>query len=113
MADFYLKVDDTRPILEARLVDSNGKPINISTATSVTFNMRRKSADPFISIACTIIDDGSEALRGRCDVPWEATASSTSEAGSYKAGFKVVFPGPLTMSVPNKGCKAISIEEDC
>lgn len=113
MADFHLKVSDTLPVLEATLKEGDGTKINISTATSVTFRMRRKQTDSFIDILCTIIDDGTPALRGRADVPWVATAASTDAAGNYKAVMKVLFPGPLTLSVPNKGCKTICIEDDC
>lgn len=112
MADFHLKVSDTRPILEATLLDANKKPLQVDGATSVTFRMRRKKSDPFIDIVSTIIDDGTVALRGRVDVPWEDTANSTDIAGTYNALFKVVF-GTDTMSVPNKGCKTIVIEDDC
>ncbi len=111
MADFHLKVSDTLPILEATLVDANSDKINVSAAVEVKFKMRVSSADPFIEIIATIIDDGSVALRGRVDVPW--ISSNTDEAGLYKAMFKITFPGPDTMSVPNKGCKSILIEADC
>lgn len=113
MADFHLKISDTLPILEATLLEADGSKINVSAATSVTFRMRVKQLDPFIDILCVVIDDGTPALRGRVDVPWTVTADSTTTAGFYKALFKVLFPGPLTLSVPNKGCKTIEIENDC
>lgn len=113
-ADFRLKVNDTLPVLEATLLSTKtDRPIDVSTATSVVFRMRIKQSDPFIDITATIVDDGTEALRGRVNVSWSATPGSTSVAGSYKALFKVTFPGPLTLSVPNSGCKQILIEEDC
>lgn len=113
MADFHLKISDTLPVLEATVVDASANPINISTVSSILFRMRLTTTDPFTDIVSTLIDDGTVALRGRFDVPWSATAGSTDVAGLYKAVAKLVFPGPLTMSVPNKGCKTVLIEDDC
>jgi hypothetical protein len=89
MADFHLKVSDRLPVLEATLIDAKKNPINISAATGIIFRMRRKQSDPFIDITSTIIDDGSTALRGRVDVPWGA--SDTTSSGTFKALFKVTF----------------------
>jgi hypothetical protein len=110
MADFHLKVSDRLPVLEATLMDSQRRPIDVSTATDIKFKMRRSKSDTWIIITATKIDDGTEALRGRVDVPWGA--SDTDESGTYKGLFKVTLAG-LVLSVPNSGCKSISIEDDC
>lgn len=107
MADFHLKKSDLLPVLEATLVDANRNPIDVSAATSIVFKMRILTSDPFIDITATVISGPA----GRVDVPW--ASPDTDVPGNYKAMFKVTFPGPLVMSVPNKGCKTVLIEDDC
>lgn len=107
MTDFYLKINDRLPELEATLEDSNGDAIDLTTATGVEFRMRANTTDPWILIAANIVT----ASEGKVSVPWGATDTDT--AGVFHALFKVTFPGPLVMSVPNKGCKSIIIEDDC
>lgn len=108
--DFHLKVSDTLPILEATLLDAKREPINLTSVVSITFRMRRKKSDPFIDITATVV---APATDGKVTVPWSGTSGSTDAAGTFQALFKLLFPGPETMSVPNKGCKVISIEDDC
>ena len=106
MSDFYLKVNDQLPNLEATLKYSNGKPVDLSQAVGVEFRMRKENTDPWILIAASITD----ALKGKVSVPWSAT--DTDEAGSFHALFKITYPGPKVLSVPNRGCKHVIIEED-
>ena len=105
-ADFVLVAGDTLPILKAQLLQHDKSPIDLSTADSVVFNYRKKDTDPYIQIAATVTD----APFGRVEVVWGA--GDTTTPGTYKARFKVTYPGPKVLSVPNQGHAILSIEAE-
>lgn len=101
---YEIKAGDTAP-LEFRLSDRLGY-VNIFGST-VTFSMTPQGkATPVITGACTILDDGTVALRGKGVYNWAVGATSTP--GVYDAEFRVVTSG-VNRTFPNDGYEQIVI----
>ena len=82
---FYIKQNDTRPIITANLVDGNGAAVNLDGA-SVAFKMRKVGATAAtVDSAATITDSST----GKVTYTW--TASNTSTVGSYEGEFQVTY----------------------
>ena len=85
MSDFVIKQNDTRPNLDAQLLNADGAPIDLTDCT-VRFLMTPTSSTP----------------------PAEDTASF----GDYKAEFEVTFPDGSRQTIPNDGYLVISVIKD-
>ena len=104
-SDFSLKQDDTWPPLNATLSDANG-PINLTTATSVTFIMKPTGGGSPITGTCTIVS----AAAGTVRYVW--VTGNTTVAGTYQAEFEILWADGKIGTVPNEGYFTVEILAD-
>lgn len=111
---FNIKRRDTRPAYVVDLVDNAGlddeAPINLTTATSVTFKMRTAGAAditaPKVSSAMTVVD----ATNGRVRHNW--STAHTDTPGEYAVEFEIAWSDGGIETVPNDGYMTINVVED-
>lgn len=104
MTPFPLKVGDLLPRYRAELTDAAGRPLDLTTAISVTFKMRPVgSSSTKISAPAVFIDRAS----GVVEYAWAGTDTDT--AGDFDTLFLIVWPdGPQT--IPPSGFGLVRIE---
>ena len=103
---FYIKQNDTRPIISATLIDGDGSIANLDGA-SVVFKMRKVGATvSTVDAAATIAD----AENGKVTYAW--TALNTATVGDYEAEFEVTYAGGGIQTFPNNGYIEIEIVDD-
>jgi len=101
---FPLKVGDLLPRYRARLRNAAGAPLNLTTATAVTFKMRPKdSPTTKVSAPATFID------RAGGVVEYAFAGTDTDTAGDFDVLFLITWPdGPQT--IPPSGFGLVRIE---
>ena len=103
---FFIKQNDTAPILQASLKDANDQIITLTGAT-VQFKMRAvSSTTALINSSATIVDADSGSVK------YEWVANDTQTAGSYFAEFQVTFAGGRIETFPNGEYIQITILDD-
>jgi len=106
MSDFTIKQNDTRPNLDAQLLNADGTPIDL-TGCTVRFLMVPTSGGAVkVDGICAITD----AENGKVRYYW--SAGDTANFGDYKAEFEVTFPDGSKQTVPNDGYLIISIVKE-
>lgn len=101
---FPIGQNDRLPILTAQLLNGDGTPIDLASATVV---LRMAAEDGTVKInngSCTIVS----APTGQVSYTWGATDTDT--VGDYRSEF-IVTVGGLAFSVPNDGYDTISIQK--
>lgn len=99
-----LKKGDRLPVLRATLLGTDGAPLDLTTANSVTFKMRKRGSDVVkVSAPATVTD----AAAGKVQYAWGA--NDTDTAGQFDGEF-IVSIGGLPMTVPSSGFAQITIE---
>ncbi len=104
---FFIKQNDTSPILQANLKDANENAVDV-TGAAITFKMRPvSSSTATINSAAAIIDGEAGSVK------YEWQSGDTATAGSYFAEFQVVFAGGgQTETFPNSEYIQITILHD-
>jgi hypothetical protein len=103
---FELKRNDRRPRWRVQLT-ANATPVDLSTASAVTFTMKQGTGTPKIEKeAMTIVD----AVTGVVEYPW--AAGDTDTAGDYNIEVEVDWGGGEFQSFPSKGYFTVKIEAD-
>ena len=104
---FYIKQNDTKPVLRARLLDAAGNVVNVTGAT-VVFNMRVRPAGTtkVDKQACTI----NTAVLG--DVQYAFTATNTNTADRYEGEFQVTYSDSSVQTFPNNTYIDITVTDD-
>ena len=103
---FFIKQNDTAPILQADLKDANNTAVDVTGAT-ITFKMRPvSSTTATINSSATIIDGEAGSVK------YEWVSGDTATAGSYFAEFQVVFSGGRIETFPNGDYIQITILDD-
>ncbi len=103
---FYIKQNDTRPIITATLIDGDGSTVNLDGA-SVSFKMRKlgetvAKVDSSASVA--------DASNGKVTYTW--VALNTDTVGEYEGEFQVTFAGGGIQTYPNNSYIQIEILDD-
>lgn len=103
---FYIKQNDTAPILLVSLKDGNDAAVDLTGAT-VTFKMRPVAQTTVKTDAAAIIHnaDGGQ-------VRYEWVAADTNTVGSYEAEFQVTFVDGKIETFPNSDFIRITITDD-
>lgn len=103
--EYLLKQNDTRPYMEAQLLDANGEPVNLDFC-GVHFHMKSLCSGKMINRPAEIVD----AENGKVKVTWRE--GDLEVPGSYKCEFQVNFTDFTTLTVPNDGYFLIRIIEE-
>lgn len=108
MADtFNIKRGDRLPVLEATLLDGDGKPLNLSTASSVTLRLRERGSTTNASIVGTCVVAGSS--RGEVEYRW--ASGETDAVGTFAAELVVTWSDGRTQTVPSRGRLTVIISD--
>jgi len=103
---FYIKQNDTRPILSATLVNSDGSVPDL-TGSTVVFKMR-KLGESSAKV------DAAAAITGATtgDVQYTWIGANTDTVGSYEGEIQVTFAGGGVQTYPNSKYIEIEIVDD-
>ena len=104
---FYIKQNDTRPVLEVFLRDERDRAVDITGAT-VVFHLRNASDDTNIISSGTVTVVNS--VNGQVRYSWSATDTATALVG--EAEFQVTFIGDAVETFPNDGYIKVIILDD-
>jgi hypothetical protein len=105
---FYIKQNDTKPVITAFLTDANDAAINLTGAQAVTFNMRvEPGGDLRVNASAATIED---AESGKVSYAW--TAGNTGTAGDYEAEFQVIYAGGGKQTFPGRNYISVHIIDD-
>lgn len=108
MADLSIRQGDTAPALTWPLTDSNGDPLDLTGATTVTFVMRTlTAASAAVNAACTIVGNPTQGL-----VTYQWQAGDTATAGLFMGEFHVTQTDGTHITSPAGGYVEISIEQN-
>lgn len=99
---FYIKQNDSSPIIRATLKGAGGASLNLSAAT-VSFRMQRSSGDTIVQGVAQIFDPAEGTVQ------YEWAAGDTSVAGSYLAEFEVTYADGKVETFPNLGNIQVNI----
>ena len=104
---FYIKQNDTKPVLRAKLLDSAGNVVNITGAT-VVFSMRVRpgGTTKVDKQACTI----NTAVLG--DIQYAFSAANTNTADRYEGEFQVTYSDSSVQTFPNNTYIDITVTDD-
>lgn len=103
---FYIKQNDTRPIMSATLIDGDGSVVNLDGA-SVAFKMRAVGGSTAkVDASATVAD----ATNGK--VTFTFSASNTDTVGEYEGEFQVTFAGGGIQTYPNNKYIEIEVVDD-
>lgn len=106
MHDFKIKEGDTRPSLEAQLLDENREPRDLSGVESVNFHMEHVSTQETVVDASALITDEAD---GKVSYVW--SDGDTSAVGRHNAEFELTYGGGETETFPNSGHIDVYITE--
>ena len=106
---FYIKENDTKPVLTAFLTDANDAAVNLTGAT-VTFNMRIEPRGTLkVNAGAATVED---AESGKVSYSWAADGADTHLAEDYEAEFQVVYAGGGKQTFPGRNYILVHIIDD-
>lgn len=106
MHTFNIKQGDTRPSLEAQLLDEDNDPRNLDNA-SVRFHMED------VDTGSVVVDaDGRIINKDEARVVYEWQTGDTDDPGRYEAEFEVDYGGGDYETFPNNGYIDVYVEEE-
>lgn len=105
--DFNIKQNDLLPKIRCTLKDGDGVVVDLTTASSVKFMMRKRyGTTAKIDAAASII---APATSGIVEYAWSGTDTDTT--GLYQAEWEVLFPGGRE-TFPNASYILVRILDD-
>ena len=110
---FTIKQHDTAPSYVIDLADNYGlqdeAPIDLTTATSITFLMREAgtAGAPKVSAAMTVV---GAATAGRVQHDW--SAGDTDTVGSFDVEFEIEWSDGTIETVPNDSYLTVTVVDD-
>lgn len=108
MADFTIKRNDRRPVLEAELLYSDTEePVDLTGATLKFFMQSIATGSTVVSGVASLV--GSATL-GMVRYSWGSGTTATS--GAYRGEFQADYGGGITITGPNSGYITINIIDD-
>lgn len=102
---FVIKQNDTKPALEAQLINSDGHPINLDMC-GVMFHMKDIYGRKEINKPAIITD----AENGKVKYEWEQ--GDTDITGIMQCEFQITFTDNSILTVPNDGYFLIRIVKE-
>jgi hypothetical protein len=103
--DFYIKQNDSSPIIRANLRGAGNTALNLSAAT-VSFRMQKSSGDNVVQGSAEIFDPSE----GTVQYIW--APGDTSVSGIYLAEFEVAYADGKVESFPNVGYIQVNIKPE-
>jgi hypothetical protein len=107
MHDFKIKQGDTRPSLEAQLLDENREPRDLQTVDEVRFHMKDVDTQEVV-----VDDTGSILNANEGRVVYEWSDGDTDTLGRHQAEFEVHYSDGGTETFPNGDNIEVYITED-
>ncbi|AVO37398.1 BppU family phage baseplate upper protein [Pukyongiella litopenaei] len=104
MADFYIKQGDTRPALEAVLMDAKGNPVDLTGATARLHLARNGKV--VVDAPCIIVDAPAGLVR------YQWAVGDTDQPGAYAAEIEVTDAGGGVETCPNNRHWLIEVVSD-
>ncbi len=101
MSDFYIKQGDTLPEILLTLKDGAAVAIDVSTADSIKFRMRKLNASDAAGIfkVNAEMDLNTDGVDGK--VKLTLTSDQTDTAGTFLADVLIDWGGGITQTIPN------------
>lgn len=108
----YYSENDRAPALRRQLVDGDGNPIDLSTATSVTIIIGRQRWSHYYSPYTRLVDRGVCNIEAGTDgwVNWVPGDGELSPPGNYEFVFEITWPGGLPETVPPNSYETLIIK---
>jgi hypothetical protein len=103
---FTIKQNDTLPALVAVLKETDGTPIDLTTATGVQLVVKKADGTGAWKKAAAFVTPRTE---GKVQYNW--VAADTSNSGTFNAEFEIAWPGGI-QTVPNNNYFQIEVAED-
>ncbi len=103
---FYIKQNDTAPIILVSLKDGNDAVVSLTGASAI-FKMRPVGQSTVKTNAAAIIHNADSG-----QVRYEWVAADTDTIGSYEAEFQVTFSDGKIETFPNSDFIRITITDD-
>lgn len=105
MPDFWIKQNDTAPVLDAILKDSDDVVVDV-TGASIRFIMSAIDGTIKVNDTGTVIDGAAGHVR------YEWVAADTDTTGTYIAEWEVTYPNSTIETFPSSGYFEIRIMDD-
>ena len=105
---FTIKRNDLKPNLQARCTEGD-TPVDISQAESARVIIANRLGNK-VDAAVTILDDGTEGLRGLWEYEW--AEGDTDVAGDFRIEVEVTWPGGAPQTFPSGGYETVRITKD-
>ena len=105
MADFFIKQNDTTPILQATLKDADGNAVDLTGAT-VRFHMADAAFNSKVDAAGTVHDAPNGVVR------YEWQADDTDTAGEFIAEWEVTYADNEVESFPSEYYLEIKVGQE-
>lgn len=107
MQDFWIKKDDTLPIIRVQLTNEDTTPVDLTTVSGVLFNYKiRASGSSVVNRTCSI----ESAESGIVQYQW--VSGDSINAGMYKSEFVTVFNGGRMQTFPQGSYFIFEVVED-
>jgi len=107
MHDFKIKQGDTRPSLEAQLLDEDREPRDLQTVDMVNFHMKQVDTQDVV-----VEDTGNILNESEGRVFYEWSDGDTDTLGRHEAEFEIEYSDGGTETFPNNGNIEVYITED-
>ena len=108
MTIFEIKRNDTKPYLAATLQDSTGSSLDLTNASSISFNLATNdnAYTSILSGACVV----TGSTTGQCEYRW--AAGDTNRSGLFLGEFEITYSDSTILTLPSDDSLRIKINED-
>jgi hypothetical protein len=103
---FTIKQNDRRPALRVQLKNADGTPLNLATATGVSFSMKQQGSIKIDKALATV----TTATLGLVSYNWQA--NDTDTLGTYKGEFEITWSSGITQTMPSDDYIKIIVLDD-
>jgi len=106
-ATFYIKQNDTLPVIKAVLKDASGNIVDLGNASGIRFHLSTSKNVNLIDAEAGMEGNGSTGV-----ALYNWVIGNTALAGSFKAEFEVTFTGGGIETFPNNSFISVVIEKE-
>jgi hypothetical protein len=109
MSDFFVKQNDTNPVIQATLIGPDGTPTNL-TGCTVVFHMAEKNTLAIKVNAAATPDPDQTTNPGVVRYTW--TGTDTDTVGDYVAEWQVTLPSGKIVTYPNVSNDTVKVTKE-